>query len=56
MCLLLPCFNYAIKFSKDEREDGFTVAIMGVRSDAYRILIGNHGRECCKILNIYERI
>jgi len=55
MFLLLPCFNYAIKFSKDEREDGFTVA-MGVRSDAYRILVGNHGRECCRILNIYERI
>jgi hypothetical protein len=27
------------------REDGFTMAIMGVRSDAYRILVGNRGKE-----------
>jgi hypothetical protein len=45
MFLLLPCFYYAIKFSKYEREDGFTVAIMGVRRDACRILDGNHGKE-----------
>jgi len=56
MFLLLLCFYYAIKFSKDVREVGFTVGIMGVRSDAYRILVGNRGKEWCKILNIYERI
>jgi hypothetical protein len=34
-----------MKFRKDEGEDGFTVAIMGVKMYAYRILVGNHSKE-----------